>query len=109
MPRVIDLSYEMTHNMKAFPGDPSCEIAVHNNYTNGYLVSRISVGTHVGTHVDAPVHKIPLARDLSQIPPEGYIGFKTYVADFTGLAGDVTPEMLDGLAGELAGCDAIIL
>lgn len=108
---VIDLSYEMQHQMCAFPGDPTIEIATYNNYSNGYFLSLVSTGTHVGTHVDAPVHKIPGAKGLSEIPVEGYIGFRTYVADFSDIAerdGEITAAMLEAHAEEIAGCDAII-
>ena len=107
--RVIDLSHPITHQMGVFPADPPVGILTHHHYANGYFVSQLIMGTHSGTHVDAPVHKIPGALSITDIPVERYIGWHTAVLDFTGHTGEITVEDLKKHETLLAGCDAILV
>ncbi|MEM0129327.1 MAG: cyclase family protein [Thermoplasmata archaeon] len=58
MARPIDISMPLAVGMAAFPGDPlfAGEPVRSLARGDGYNVSRISLGTHAGTHVDPPVH-----------------------------------------------------
>lgn len=67
---VIDLSYTVEHAMEVFPADPPVGILKHHCYKNGYFVSQIIMGTHSGTHVDAPVHKLPETRSITDLKVE---------------------------------------
>lgn len=52
-----DLSHPIENGMPTYPGDPAVEIVGHATHaTDGYRVSRLALGTHAGTHVDAPAH-----------------------------------------------------
>jgi len=55
--RFYDITRPIRAGMPVWPGDPPVEIETALSLeTDGVWVSRISVGTHTGTHVDAPAH-----------------------------------------------------
>lgn len=55
--RLVDLSHPLRDGDEAYPGDPgvSYEVA-HEIGEQGYHVTLIKMGSHVGTHLDAPRH-----------------------------------------------------
>lgn len=105
---VIDLSYTVEHAMEVFPSDPPVGILKHHCYKNGYFVSQIIMGTHSGTHVDAPVHKLPETRSITDLKVEQYIGWQTAVLDFTGHEGEITRADCLKYEDMLDACDAVI-
>ena len=56
--KIIDLTHPITENIPIyFPWHPGTVIEQTANYTdNQCVVHRLSIGTHTGTHVDAPIH-----------------------------------------------------
>jgi arylformamidase len=58
----------------------------------GYGVHRIEMGTHTGTHLDAPAHFIDGGRTVDRLPPEGLVG-QAIVIDLRD-APAVTPSVL---------------
>lgn len=84
MSRIIDLSYDITHQMAVFPADPAVGILRHHNYQNGYFVSQVIFGTHTGTHIDVPVHKIRGGKSVDEVPIDRFAG-RAYVLDMTHL------------------------
>lgn len=56
-PIVFDLSHNLEPGMQVYPGDPtfSCCSAA-NIKEHGYNVTQLSLGSHSGTHIDAPYH-----------------------------------------------------
>lgn len=56
-----DLSHPIEDGMPVYPGDPAVSVDTAADFdVDGYRVSRLELGTHTGTHVDAPSH---LERD----------------------------------------------
>jgi kynurenine formamidase len=52
-----DLSHPIETGMTTFPGDPDVSVQPAATVeTDGYRVSEIHLGSHAGTHVDAPSH-----------------------------------------------------
>ena len=109
MGRIIDLSYDITHQMKVFPADPAVGILRHHDYQNGYFVSQVIFGTHTGTHIDVPVHKIMGGRTVDEEPIEKFTG-RAYVMDIPNLKPleEITPAHLEKFAGKLKGVHAVI-
>ena len=76
-PRIIDLSYPIHEGMTTFPvhWHPVVEITqlgrhgIENRETR-----KIVMGTHCGTHIDAPRHFIPGGPTIEQIPLEWLVG-----------------------------------
>lgn len=110
MNKIIDLSYDITHQMKVFPGDPAVGVLRHHNYQNGYFVSQLIIGTHAGTHVDAPVHKIKGAMAIDEISIDKFFG-RAYVMDLSGLKplDEITSKHLEKHRDMIKGIRAVIL
>ncbi len=62
--------------MAVWPGDPRVELEKLQDIEAGdeANVSRITMGAHSGTHVDAPLHYIPGATGIAGIPPGALLG-----------------------------------
>lgn len=67
--RLIDLSHPLGTGMPVYPGDP--EVAFEHALTvegDGVAVERLDLGSHSGTHLDAPSHSIAGGRTVDEIP-----------------------------------------
>jgi arylformamidase len=62
--------------MVHWPGDPEFHIERATDQDKGdpATVSRMSLGVHTGTHMDAPLHFIPHAESIDQIPLDATVG-----------------------------------
>lgn len=72
---MIDLSHTIRTGMPVYPGDPSVD--VHPALTldaDGVAVASLHLGSHSGTHLDAPAHTVPGGRTLDEIPLEELTG-----------------------------------
>ncbi|MFZ0961185.1 MAG: cyclase family protein [Terriglobia bacterium] len=75
--RVVDLTAVLNHQTPCYPTDPPFTKSWHVRFSeDGFCVSKLELGAHSGTHVDAPLHflgngfadvaEIPLQRALGQ-------------------------------------------
>src|SRR5207302_773674 len=62
---------------------------------NGANVSEVCLGSHTGTHVDAPVHFFDGRAGVDRLPPERFIG-PVFVADLTRVRGGIDLPALEG-------------
>jgi len=106
---IIDLSHDIAVGMPVFPGDPQVLILNHQNYQDGYLIHNVFIGTHCGTHVDAPLHKNPKTNAIDEISIEKFI-VKAYVMDVTFLTPkqELTEKHLEKIKSKIKGINAII-
>jgi arylformamidase len=60
VPKLLDVSVPLVAGMPAYPGNPDFELQPVKRIADGGSsnVSRLILGTHTGTHVDAPRHFI---------------------------------------------------
>ncbi|HXG55718.1 MAG TPA: cyclase family protein [Vicinamibacterales bacterium] len=58
VPKLLDVSVPLVAGLPAFPGNPDFELQPIKRISEGGSsnVSRLVLGTHTGTHVDAPKH-----------------------------------------------------
>jgi kynurenine formamidase len=71
----LDLSHPLTQNIPVYPGDPVPQIVQNNSITkDGFTSHTITVGTHVGTHMDAPAHMIENGKNISEFPTSKFFG-----------------------------------
>lgn len=85
--RVIDLSWPITDGMPVFPGDPAPSVRrVTTVEKDGAAVSLLTLGSHTGTHMDAPAHMAAGGKSLDEFPCESFFGL-AQVADVTKCAG----------------------
>ena len=84
--KIIDLSLPIEEGMMTFPTHwhPVVEITILGRHgIEGRETRKLVLGTHIGTHADAPRHFIPGGRTIDEVPLDVLIGPAT-VADFTG-------------------------
>jgi arylformamidase len=74
--RIVDISRSVGPTTPVYPGDPPVLIEPISAAGGGdsYALSRVSLGSHTGTHVDPPAHFIPGAATVDAIPLEACIG-----------------------------------
>lgn len=82
MPRIFDISVPVMNGGVVYPGNPEIHIEAQQDMAKGDSsnVSLLSIGSHTGTHVDAPKHMIPNAVGIDQVPLDALIGPAVVVA-----------------------------
>jgi kynurenine formamidase len=81
----VDLTHVIREGMTTFPGlnHPRVEITqLARHGVEGRATRRLVLGTHTGTHVDAPLHFIPGADDVDALGLDALVG-PAQVADLT--------------------------
>jgi arylformamidase len=85
--RVIDISVPNGVGQHVYPGDPEPKIESVRKIANGDVanLSLLTMGSHTGTHVDAPYHFIKDGARLGQVSMDRMVG-EALVADLRGRA-----------------------
>jgi arylformamidase len=73
---IIDISVRISSQMPIWPGNPGVEISPARRIADGASsnVSHLQLGTHTGTHVDAPRHFLDGRAGVDELPLEVLIG-----------------------------------
>lgn len=76
MVKIFDVTVPLSADVPVFPGDPPFEMRFAHRIDQGqpYNVSHISLGTHAGTHVDAPYHFLADGPTVEELPLEIMMG-----------------------------------
>jgi len=76
MAKLFDLTVPLSPHLPTFPGDPAFEVEPTFRIQDGHPcnVSRITMGSHAGTHVDAPYHFLESGTRVDELPLEILIG-----------------------------------
>jgi arylformamidase len=74
--RVYDVSRPLHDGGPIYPGDPEIRFRPHTSISSGdeANVTALALGSHSGTHIDAPSHFIPGGEPVDRIPVERLIG-----------------------------------
>lgn len=75
--KIYDVTVPLSKELVIYPGDPPVRIErknIINKNDSKYNVSRISFGTHTGTHIDPPFHFIEDGITVDNLPLEMLIG-----------------------------------
>lgn len=68
--RAVDLTVPLGETTPVYPGDPPVRIRAEASLPHDSCnLSSISLGSHAGTHLDAPFHVDPGGRTVDQIDP----------------------------------------
>ena len=77
-PRVgeaLDLTQTIQNGMTIYVGDAVPKVSKYKTLTkDGVNLSLITLGSHTGTHVDAPIHFVKGGKALDQLPVESFVG-----------------------------------
>jgi arylformamidase len=71
----IDLTMPLNPQTPVYPGDPAVEVGVAAELDkDGYLDHTLQLGTHNGTHIDAPAHMVARGKMLNEFPVDCFVG-----------------------------------
>ena len=90
-----DVSVPIRPGMVTFEGDPAVILKRTSALAAGDIcnVSRLDLGVHSGTHVDAPNHFIDRASGIESVPLDVLIG-QAFVADASSVGGQIDAEAI---------------
>lgn len=78
--KFVDLSVPINQDTPVYPGDPKTKVEpVGQLAKDGFNDHFISMGTHIGTHIDAPMHMLDGGKSLDQLPLDQFVGRGVYV------------------------------
>src|SRR3990167_3279255 len=92
--KIIDISLPLHAGSIVYPGNPQIEIVELKSESSGSVFSKITFGSHTGTHIDAQKHVVEGGKPVDQIPLETFIG-SCRVIDCTQDLGSVKRETLE--------------
>src|SRR3989304_6492904 len=72
-------------DMPTYAGEPGPQLDFPSRLSRGdtFTISTLSLGSHTGTHVDAPSHFLDGAPGVDNLPLDALVG-PAYVAEFGG-------------------------
>lgn len=94
----IDVSVPIRPRMPIYAGNPGVAIELARSIERGdeVNVSRLALGAHTGTHVDAPRHVIAEASGADELALDRYIG-PCVVVDAAAATGPIDAALIDSL------------
>jgi arylformamidase len=79
--KLIDLSQPMWDGCPNCPTHPLVEVEVIADHSRGeWHMEHLKLASHTGSHIDAPLHKMPGGKTIDQLPLETFIG-QAFAAD----------------------------
>ena len=95
--KFLDVSLPLSGAVPTYPRNPTFDLAPVQRIAAGDSsnVSRLTLGTHTGTHIDAPRHFLEEGAAVDQIPLELLIG-RSRVIEVQSRRG-IGPEHFSGL------------
>lgn len=92
--KIIDISWPITQQMTAYKDRSVVKIQPTKTFAQDQArEALITLGTHTGTHVDAPAHFIDNGKTVDQLSLEKLMG-KCRVLDLQNVQGGITRENL---------------
>jgi arylformamidase len=76
MSKIYDVTVPLSPEVPTYPGDPPFRMDLTHRIAAGepYNVSRLTMGSHTGTHVDAPRHFLDDGPTVDELPLEILMG-----------------------------------
>ncbi|MEY2703908.1 MAG: hypothetical protein RLY43_2547 [Bacteroidota bacterium] len=73
--KIIDISLPLSESTVVYPNNVPLKIETHAHMPESTThLSKITMGTHTGSHIDAPMHAVIGAPTLDEIPLETFVG-----------------------------------
>jgi arylformamidase len=95
---LIDISVPVRPGMVTYPGDPPVILERVRSIVDGkgHNLSRLDLGLHSGTHVDAPLHFVDGGAAAEALPLEVLIG-PAHVVEIAGASAAIDAAALESL------------
>ena len=94
--KIIDITRPLSGATVSYPGDTPPQFSQRD--AGLYLISDLSMNSHSGTHIDAPVHYLKKGDTIDTVPLDHLIG-PCRVIDVTGAGSAITATALEGRLG----------
>lgn len=96
--KIYDLSPEISESMVVYKNklEKKPKLTVTRTLKNGANESKIEMGSHTGSHVDAPYHVLQNGKTIEQISLDEFMG-KCIVIDFTKIKNSITKNHLKNM------------
>jgi arylformamidase len=87
--QLYDVTVPISELLPLWPGDPRIEIEQVSSLAKGDTCNalRLTIGSHAGTHVDAPYHFVQRGLTVDKLPLDVLIG-SAFLAEVDGLEGN---------------------
>jgi arylformamidase len=107
MTEIIDVSVALSSSTVTWENEstPVVERVSSIEAGDGFNLSRLALGVHTGTHVDAPSHFIDGADSAENLPLDALIG-DALVVDARGVADEIDAELVERELSE--GCERVV-
>ncbi len=104
-----DLTHPIHPGMTTYPGDPAVRVELWPDAAP-WQVRAVCLGSHTGTHIDAPRHVDSSGRTLSDYPSDRFVGRGIVVdADGAGENSPLAADILAGRRGEIRQGDMVLI
>ena len=82
--KIIDLSHMIHDEIQIYPGDPVPSIKRGLTHEKDYChVDVLTLGSHTGTHIDAPFHFLKNGKKIDELPIQRFVG-EGFLVDVSG-------------------------
>jgi kynurenine formamidase len=79
--KIVDLSHVVHETMPTYPTVSAPKIETLSDVRQGHVnVQLFTFPSHLGTHLDAPLHHIKGGKTIDEFPPERFVGDAVIVA-----------------------------
>lgn len=101
--KILDVTRTLSPDTVAYAGDTVPDFRQQD--AGVYLISSLTMSSHSGTHIDAPIHYLKTGMTVDEIPPEKLIG-KCRVIDLSHTSGKITRSDLEG---KIRGAERVLI
>ena len=109
--RLLDMSQPVFDGGPNCPGHPAIISEIVSDHERGaWHMERLTMASHTGSHLDAPLHKIPGGKAIDELPLERFTG-SAYIADLRPMEPEsfITAERLAAALPAALPPDSIVL
>lgn len=73
--KIIDITHKLNGEIYIYEGDPHVHIEQWTSVEgNGYAITKLQMGSHSGSHIDAPAHVFAGGKKVDEIPLSQLVG-----------------------------------
>ena len=109
--KIIDLSHTIHDDIQIYPGDPVPSIRRGLTHEKDYChVDVLTLGSHTGTHIDAPYHFLKKGKKIDEFPVQRFVGDGVQI-DLTAKSDRdlIEPGDIEPYESEIAEGDFVVL
>ena len=98
--KLIDITRKLDGNVMIYEGDPKfIAVKIRDIDSDGYEISKLSMGSHTGTHLDAPCHFILDGKTSYEIPLSYCVGECVVVDELEAVDGRIKKVLWSSKTG----------